>query len=156
MDKYAAKVVRDPDRSEIMDLIHRYSHTVDSRDVEGFVSLFIEKCRWAAMLSENPLVLNSRKKLREYLIERLKYFGDLNIQTRHIQTNTLLTRISDDRVSGITYLTLICQVEGEDAPRLVTTGLYKDVFIKTRSGWKFAIRDAYLDQQKLPAIESKD
>jgi 3-phenylpropionate/cinnamic acid dioxygenase small subunit len=155
-EDYTASAVSDPDRSQIMDLIQRYSHTVDSRDVDGFVSLFIEDCRWAAMLSKNPFVLDSRIKLRQYLVERLKYFADRNIQTRHLQTNTLLTRISDDRVSGITYLTLICQVKGEQTPRLVTTGLYKDEFVKTEVGWKFAVREGYLDQEGLPAIEPKD
>ena len=150
-DKF--QIVYGPDRNGIMDLICRYSHTVDSRDVDGFISLFIEDCRWVANLAKNPVILDSRVRLREYLMERLKYFGDRNIQTRHLQTNTLLGRVSDDRVQGSTYLILLCQVKGEPAPRLVTTGVYKDEFVKTENGWKFAIREAYLDQEGLPSVE---
>ena len=65
----------------------------------------------------------------------------------------MLTRVSDDRVRGSTYVTLLCQVKGETAPRPVTTGIYKDEFVKTESGWKFAIREAYLDQEGLPSVE---
>jgi 3-phenylpropionate/cinnamic acid dioxygenase small subunit len=155
-EDYTAQAVSASDQAQIMNLIHRYSYAADSGDVQGYVSLFIEDCRWVALLSKNPFVLDSRIKLRQYLIERLRYFGDRNIQTRHLQTNTILTRISNDRVSGITYLTLICQVKGERAPRLMSTGLYKDEFIKTEDGWKFAVREAHLDQEELPAIEPKN
>jgi 3-phenylpropionate/cinnamic acid dioxygenase small subunit len=145
--------VSDPDRSEITDLIYRYSYTADSRDIEGFVSLFINDCRWVANLPENPIVLDSRAKLREYVAKRFKYFADNGIQTRHLQTNTILARINADRTQGVTYVTLLGQVEGEAAPRVISTGIYKDEFIKTEDGWRFAVREATLDQGRLPKVE---
>jgi 3-phenylpropionate/cinnamic acid dioxygenase small subunit len=145
--------VSDPDRSEITDLIYRYSYTVDGRDLEGFVSLFTEDCRWVANLPEKPIVLDSRAKLREHVAGRLKYFADGNIQTRHLQMNTILTRVDADHVQGVTYVTLLGQVKGEVAPRVLSTGIYKDEFVRTEDGWRFAVREATLDQEKLPKVE---
>jgi len=145
--------VSDPDRSEITDLIYRYSYTIDARDLEGFVSLFTEDCRWVANLPEKPIILDSRAKLREYVATRLKYFADSNIQTRHLQTNTILTRVNADQVQGVTYVTLLGQVKGEAAPRVMSTGIYKDDFVKMEDGWRFAVREAYLDQGRLPRVD---
>ena len=145
--------VSDPDRSEITDLIYRYSYTIDARDLEGFVSLFTEDCRWVAHLPEKPIVLDSRAKLREHVARRLKYFADSNIQTRHLQMNTILTRVNADQVQGATYVMLLGQMKGEAAPRVISTGIYKDEFVKTEDGWRFAVREAYLDQGRLPKVE---
>jgi len=145
--------VGDPDRSEIMDLICRYSHTVDARDLESFVSLFTEDCRWVAHLPKEPIVLESRAKLRAHVATRLRYFSDKGIQTRHLQTNTLLTRIDEGHIQGVTYLTLLGQLKGESTPLLISTGVYKDEFVKTEEGWKFAVREATIDQGSLPKVE---
>ena len=145
--------VSDPDRSEIMDIIYRYSYTVDARDLDGFVSLFTEDCRWVAHLPEKPVILDSRTKLREHVATRLKYFTDQGIQTRHLQANTILTRVNADQVRGVTYVMLLGQVRGEPTPRVISTGLYEDEFVKTEDGWRFAVREAYLDQGRLPRVE---
>ena len=145
--------VSDPDRSEITDLIYRYSYTVDAKDLEGFVALFTEDCRWVAHLPEKPIVLDSRTKLRDHLAARLKYFADQGIQTRHLQTNSILTRINSDRVRGVTYVMLLGQVKGEPTPRVISTGIYEDEFVKTEDGWRFAVREAHLDQERLPRVE---
>ncbi len=144
--------VKDPDRSDIMDLIYRYSHTVDARDVEGFVSLFTEDCRFVAHLAENPITLDSRVKLREYVTGRIKYFADQGIQTRHLQTNTFLTQIKTDLVQGATYITVTGQAKGDAAPRLISTGIYRDQFVRTTDGWRFAVRETFLDAGKLPSV----
>ena len=145
--------VSDPDRSEITDLIYRYSYTIDARDLEGFVSLFTDDCRWVANLPEKPIVLDSRAKLREYVAKRLKYFTDQGIQTRHLQTNTILTRVNADQVEGVNYVTLLGQVKGEAVPRVISTGIYKDRFVKTEDGWRFSVREATLDQGRLPSVD---
>jgi 3-phenylpropionate/cinnamic acid dioxygenase small subunit len=145
--------VGDPDRSEILDLICRYSHTVDAQDLEGFLSLFIEDCRWVAHLPKEPIVLDSRDKLRAHLATRLQYFADNGIQTRHLQTNTLLTRIDEIHVQGVTYLMLLGQLKEESGPMLISTGVYQDEFVKTEQGWKFAVREATIDQGRLPKVE---
>ena len=145
--------VGDPDRSEILDLICRYSHTVDARNLDGFLSLFIEDCRWVAHLPKEPIVLDSRAKLRAHLATRLQYFADNGIQTRHLQTNTLLTRIDQNHIQGVTYLILLGQLQEESAPMLISTGVYQDEFVKTEQGWKFAVREATIDQGRLPKVE---
>jgi len=141
------------DRAEILELIYRYSHTIDGKDLEGFVSLFTEDCRWIANLPEKPIVLESRGQLREYVAMRLQYFSDKGIQTRHLQMNIILTPLSYGRVRGTTYLTLLGQVKEESTPRLISTGIYQDEFVRTEEGWRFAIREATLDQGKLPRVD---
>lgn len=145
--------VSDPDRSEIMDVIYRYSYTIDALDIEDFLSLFAENCRWVAHLPQKRIVLKGQAELREHIATRLKYFIDHKIRTRHLQTNTILTRINAERVKGLTYITLIGQVNGESVPRLLATGYYSDELVKTENGWRFAVREAYLDQGSLPRVE---
>lgn len=140
-------------RTEILDLIYRYSHTVDAGDLDGFVFLFVEDCRWIAKLPKETILLDSREKLRGHVARRLQYFVDNGIQTRHLQMNTILTRIGYDRVQGVTYVTLLGQVKGESAPRLISTGIYKDEFVQTEEGWRFAVREATLDQGRLPSVQ---
>ena len=35
-------------------------------------------------------------------------------------------------------------------PMTATTGIYRDVFVRTDTGWRFAKRSLYIDQVELP------
>jgi hypothetical protein len=55
----------------------------------------------------------------------------------------------DGRVEGTTMLNLVRQVPGAP-PMTATTGIYRDVFVRTDAGWRIARRSLYIDQVELP------
>ena len=140
------------DRQQIADLVSRYAYTYDSKDVEGFVALFTQDCLWesyAGAEQKKIAKVTNRDELRSIVSQRLAMMQQKGIQSRHYQTNTLLTARSDGQVEGTTMLNLVRQVPGAQ-PMTATTGIYRDVFVRTTAGWRFAKRSLYIDQVELP------
>lgn len=139
------------DRQQILDLISTYSQTYDAKDIEGFLVLLSKDCVWEASASgaAKPMVrAASRDELRAVLTQRLAMLQQKGIQSRHYQTNTLLVGRARGQVEGTTMLNLMWQVPGEK-PYTVTTGIYRDLFVKTEGGWKFAKRTLLMDQSEI-------
>ena len=139
------------DRQQILDLISRYSYAFDGKDIDSFLALFTKDCLWEAYVDrgqKEDIKVTSREELRAAITKRLVMVQHKGVQSRHCQTNTVLTARADGRVEGVTMLNLVWQERGE-RPRTVTTGTYRDLFVKTEGGWKFAKRSFYADE---PAI----
>jgi len=138
-----------PDRQEIVDLIYRYSYTYDAKDLDGWLSLFLENATWSVYEPNSSVpafVLKSNDERRQFAEQRLKELAEQGIQTRHYMTNTLLNKISERRVKGVTMLLLSWQYTSEASPHLINTGYYRDEFVKTKHGWIFASREFHGDQ----------
>ncbi len=136
------------DRQRILDLISAYSYAYDGKDVEGFLALLTADCVWEAYASGDttPMVKTAtRDELRAVVMQRLAMLQQKGIQSRHYQTNTLLVPRADGQVEGTTMLILTWQVRG-DKPHTVTTGVYRDLFVKSDGSWKFAKRSLFMDQ----------
>ena len=93
--------------------------------------------------------LSGRDAVRAATAQRFAMFEAKAIQTRHFQTNTLLTALADGVVTGTTMLNLVWQV-ADERPVSVLTGIYADVFVKSDGRWKFARRTLLIDQSELP------
>ena len=136
------------DRIDILDLISRYSHTWDSKD----------SIAWAALFTDNAISqsYSSGELLREAssTAERLSgaksrhaMFIENGVQTRHFQTNTVLTQHPNGSVSGETVFSVTWQYPAEESPRLVHTGIYLDEYTKSPSGWRFSRREIRVDHK---------
>ena len=137
------------DRQEIMDLINSYSYTYDSKDLDGWLSLFKEDAIWSDYEGNSsvPKVMTRSNEERRQLVKpRLAALKAQGIQTRHYMTNTIINQTSEGKVDGITMLLLMWQYPSEANPRPINTGYYRDEFIKTEQGWMFASREAHIDQ----------
>jgi 3-phenylpropionate/cinnamic acid dioxygenase small subunit len=136
------------DRQQILDLISRYSYTWDTKDAEAWSALFLDDATVSTYLAGHLSdTMRSNKERLATARESHQRFIAQGIQTRHYQTNSLLERTSDGSVRGETMLAVVWQSAGDSAPKLVHSGTYRDVFVKTASGWKFASREIRLDHE---------
>jgi hypothetical protein len=123
------------DRQQILDLISRYSYDWDAKDAEAFTGLFQDRANlstYSAGVLSTTLQSNKERLARAQ--ERFQAFTAQGIQTRHFQTNTILERLSDGSVRGETLFQVLWQYAKEPSPKLVHSGMYRDVFTKTSSG----------------------
>ena len=142
------------DRQQILDLISRYSYAVDSGDAEALTALFqdnaVESFYLAGKLSRlgsfGSVIRSNKERLVEYR-QGHKELTAQGIQSRHYQTNTILERQPDGSVRGNTLFEIVWQYAAEPAPRLLRSGTYRDLFIRTSSGWKFASREIHIDHK---------
>ena len=136
------------DRQQIHELISRYGHTWDGKDSEAWSALFTGdavKQNFAAGKLTSETLTNIERLARAR--KRHTMFAQNGIQTRHFQTNTMLVSRPDGSVTGETIFWVSWQQNGEEAPRLVHTGVYLDEFVETSSGWKFGRREVRIDHK---------
>lgn len=137
------------DRFMLQDLISRYGRTYDDREAGAWTALFTENATLSLyLLGKLVREINSNDERRSWAQSRFDTFDkDGVIKTRHFQTNTLLERLGDGAVEGTTVFSVTYQYAAEATPRLVHTGVYRDRFVKTASGWKFAKREISIDHK---------
>ena len=136
------------DRERILDLISHYSHAWDNKDSEAWVALYADEAisqTYAAGRLLGEALTNSERLTHAQ--KRHAMFAENGIQTRHIQTNTLLSPHPDGSVTGKTVFLVSWQYDGDKVPKLMHTGLYRDKFVETSSGWKFMRREVRVDHQ---------
>jgi 3-phenylpropionate/cinnamic acid dioxygenase small subunit len=140
--------ISNDDRAEIRDLLSKYAHAWDSKNVEKFISLFTEEAivqiYLAGVLKGEAVTVEQRT---QHALMRTRKFRAEGIQTRHYLTNTLLTLQPDNAIRGKTYFYVTWQYEGEMSPIPKHTGVYMDTFVKTDSGWKFLKHETRVDHK---------
>lgn len=141
------------DRLAILDVIARYSHTFDNREVDAFARLFTEDGVFefiAADASEPELSLASRAAIHAWVS---RWYADLDpaIQSRHQQSGTMFQTLTPERAESATMLLTTAQHPGEAGPRLKMTGVYHDTWRKTADGWKLSHRRLRYDVGAEPA-----
>ncbi|MDT8068037.1 MAG: nuclear transport factor 2 family protein [Terriglobia bacterium] len=143
----ADETIAGQDGRAILQLIYQYSYTFDGRDLDGFISLFTEDALWEAYDAgaATPTVsLHGTEQLRSVIAMQMNDQISKGIQSRHFQTNTILTRLARDRVQAITMIMVTWQ-QGSQPATIVHTGFYRDEFTRQGAEWKFVKRQAYLD-----------
>ncbi len=141
------------DRTALLDLISRYSHTWDGRKNADWVALFTDDAVIKASFRGTAAWSYGSNAERAKFIEDF-YAGAAKtglLQSRHYQTNTLFEAQDDGTVHADTMFAVTFQFAGEPAPRFSNTGIYRDRFVQTKGGWKFALRDILVDQDPPPA-----
>lgn len=136
------------DQRQILDLISASSYTYDSKDLESYLALFTKDCVleiFPTGATEPTVRAANRNELRAVAAQRFAMLREKGIQSRHYQTNTLLTQRACGQVAGTTMLNLMWQLPGEK-PYTVTTGIYRDLFVKAEGGWRLATRTFLMDQ----------
>ena len=136
------------DRIAIDDLISRYSHTWDSKDARGWSDLFVKDGVWANYFAgKKDKSLGSGDERLAFAEKLQGSFRERGIVTRHHQTNTLLKKKEDGTIEGETVFSVIWQHHDEPLPKLMHSGVYRDIYVKTDQGWKFRVREVRFDHQ---------
>lgn len=137
------------DRLEIQDLISRYGRNYDDRQAEAWTALFTEDAPLTLfILDKLAREIKSNDERRAWARSRFETFEkDGVIKTRHFQTNTLLRVVEDGVVEGVTVFLVTYQYAAETTPRVVHAGEYRDRFVKTTAGWRFAKREIGIDHK---------
>ena len=145
------------DHAEIINLISEYAYTFDEDRIEEFVDLFTEDAETYLYLagSDTPIVKtsSSAERLTEVQAGRSGPINQLGMP-RHFQSNTILKRISANRVSGRTMVLATQQPYDGTEARILFSGVYEDEFVLSDGRWRFALRRGLLDASSLPGVES--
>jgi len=120
-------------------LVTNYCHHVDHGEAEKIADLFSDDGIWRSPGVE----MNGVDEVRKGFAARQANVGRMS---RHVCNNLLINVIDEDNATGTVYLTLY-RHDGEaqrrtsplDGPELV--GEYRDRFVRTDTGWRFAERD---------------
>ena len=126
---------RAADYTAIQTLIVKYAHVYDSRDVEGYVSVFADD----AVFTFGNTTLNGRKDIREFISRVANSPAPTNI-SHHVITNTLIEFVSDTEAKHRSYWELVSGPPG--GPFTVTgIGVYDDVVVKQNGEWLIKSRN---------------
>lgn len=122
-------------------VVHQYAYMVDFRDYDGFADLFTEKC----VFDVNGQTASSREEMRVGVART-----PADLLRRHVTTNILIDVIDENSAHGVAYFTVYRARLDKDqsvlpALRPAVVGHYKDKFVKTAEGWKFAERIGVFD-----------
>ena len=140
------------DRSAILDLISEYAYTFDEDRVEETVKLFVDDGEWSIYLSgsDTATLKASTNAERRAVFQEVRS-GPINEagMPRHFQTNTVLKRLSADRISGRTMVAATQQPYDGSQASVLFSGVYEDEFVFSDTGWRFAVRRGLLDMSSL-------
>lgn len=120
------------------DLVVAYTHYVDFGDAARVAELFTDDGVWESEQTRMEGVDELREGFgrRQGLVERT---------SRHVCTNFRLTMIDERTAEGLVYFTLY-RHDGNDDPAPLEgplmVGQYRDTFVLTEDGWRFAHRRA--------------
>ena len=122
------------DKEQILSLLNRYSFTVDSGDLEGFVALF-EKGEWYV---EGTPPNRGSKEVFDNVVSNVIIYEDGTPRTRHVNANI---ELSIDEASGTAkgqrYVTVWQQTETLPL-QAIFSGHYHDEFEKENGSWRFS------------------
>lgn len=110
------------DRDEILQLLYRYNHAIDSGDAEGWADTFTEDG-----LFEGPVPGGLRG--RAQLVE----FASGVSGIRHMVLNPLVD-VDGDTAGVRAYILVLA------GGQVVTVGTYDDTVVRTPAGWRFSRR----------------
>ena len=125
----AMSPARAADYVSIQNLVMKYAHVYDSRDVEGYVSVFAED----ATFTFGNTTLNGHKDIRNFITGVASSPPPANI-SYHVITDTLIEFVSDTEAHHRSYWEIISGPPG--GPFTVGgIGVYDDVVVKKNDQW---------------------
>ena len=125
----------------IDDLLSRYSYGYDCLDWDLYASVWTDD----ATLSAGAFSRTGKAEILRWAKDRRGKMHEQGVQSRHYQTNTLLTELSDGVISARTLLLVTHQDISEPKPELVHTGVYHDRIVQAGGVWFIANREIQID-----------
>ena len=136
------------DKIAIKEVIDAYGFYWDSNDLDGYLSLFIEKAI--------GVTINSKGVMDKYYIKsdeqvenskkRMEFFKENQMQRRHMMANTLFLNQTNSSADVEQYMMLITTNSNSNT-EIVTPIFYKFRFEKNDGIWKINYRQINLDKK---------
>jgi len=131
---YSAEGMMDSRASDyvaIQTLIVKYAHVYDTRDIEGYVSIFTED----AVFTFTGNTLNGREEIRNFITRVANAPAAVpEIKGYHSISNTLIEFVSDTEARHRSYWQVVSGPPG--GPFSVNNmGYYDDVIVKQNGQW---------------------
>ncbi|MEM8937357.1 MAG: nuclear transport factor 2 family protein [Pseudomonadota bacterium] len=119
--------------NEIMKLLNRYCHAIDTGNFDDFVDLF-DKASWT---TPGAPVFKGREEITKEVVGRIKRYEDGTPKTKHVMTNVELD-IDEDAgtANGQRYVTVL---QGTDKLPIqpIFSAHYYDAFVREGGKWRF-------------------
>lgn len=130
------------DKQAITEMLGKGGWAYDTPDVDYLADMFTEDGRFALTIDGVGPVgpFEGRAAIRKLYEDSLASQTD---QRRHVVTNIFFEDDTDDSVTAVSYLVLISIKHG--ALNVISSGVYRDSFVRDGDQWRIAERDLHLD-----------
>lgn len=131
------------DRAAIQDLLVRYAHCVDRRDLEGVAACFTSDAGYRGSLGEGT-IQNALVALRQRM--------DRYESTMHLLGNQLI-EIDGDRAKSETYAIAHHRINNNGDRRNLTVGVrYEDDLVRRDGRWIICRRVVHMEWERDDAV----
>jgi 3-phenylpropionate/cinnamic acid dioxygenase small subunit len=115
----------------------------DARDFKSLADCFTDDVAYRMQITGTNTNIERRGSAE--VVDQIRMFKDRQTdQRRHVITNFLIVDVSSGQVMVRSYVTVLA-VQGEQLD-VVTCGEYRDVVVRTPSGWRIAEKTLVLDK----------
>ena len=121
-------------KDEILKLINRYSFTLDSGDLEGFLDLFADG-EWTF---EQGKPNRGRQELFDNVVSRVILYDDGTPRTRHTSTNIDIEIDEEAGKAACRRYVVVFQQTDRLPLQAIYSGYYHDEFVRRNGVWRFA------------------
>jgi 3-phenylpropionate/cinnamic acid dioxygenase small subunit len=129
------------DVTAIANLISRYAELIDAGDFEAVADLLAD----AEVTAEGSShVTRGRDEVLALYTSTTRRYEDGTPRTRHLTTN-LITEVEDDSATVRSYFTVLQAVSDALTLQPIIAGRYRDRFVRSGGGWRFAARHITVD-----------
>jgi len=128
--------------AEVMTLYSTYNHSSDTGDPAHFAACFTED---GAMKINGKEVRAGRANHESF--KRDEQAGRRGRHRRHWCGSIELRKVAEATIHGRCYLRVFESSPGEE-PKLSVAGVYEDVVVRVKDGWRFQVRDLAFDFQR--------
>ena len=131
------------DRYEIEQLLSTYCVHHDQREFEALGRCFTEDATYMMVIPDAGRPIE--KSGRSAIVDQIRFLkSDQVDQRRHVLTNFVFSDVSAGRVAVTSYLTVLSV--RTHSLEVLTAGVYRDVVVRTKAGWRIAEKVLRLDK----------
>jgi len=129
-------------RAEIENLLNRYSLAYDRNDMTSMAGTFTDDAVMSLRIGDGDLIgpFDGKEAIMKLMTDSL---ASQNDQRRHLVSNLVVDKETDDAASVVSYLTLISIADGK--ANLLSTAVYEDELTRDGGEWRFTKRHIQLD-----------